>query len=86
MKKDLATMAKTCRNFQLKLRRTQLRGNELKMENKELSHLLKVRERKSRLFGGGGGQQQQGGLYNWKSAGFVFGALAVTGLVWSRLM
>ena len=78
-------MAKTCRNFQLKLRRTQLKGNELKMENKELSHLLRERDRKSRFFDGLG-TKQRGGYYYWKSAGFVFGALAFTGFVWSRLV
>eukprot|EP00095_Tigriopus_kingsejongensis_P009369 maker-scaffold1066_size65162-snap-gene-0.7 protein:Tk09369 transcript:maker-scaffold1066_size65162-snap-gene-0.7-mRNA-1 annotation:"surface antigen repeat family protein" len=44
LQKDLGAMAKSCRNFQLKLRRAQLKRQELRLINRELNSNLSERE------------------------------------------
>eukprot|EP00094_Tigriopus_californicus_P012114 TCALIF_11706-PA protein Name:"Protein of unknown function" AED:0.03 eAED:0.03 QI:0/1/0.88/1/1/1/9/75/882 len=50
LRKDLGAMAKSCRNFQLKLRRSQMKSNELRVVNKELSSNVAHQEQTIHLF------------------------------------
>ncbi len=78
LKSEVKSMAKACRNFQLKLRKAQMKSGKLRAQNVALERAVARRMRDSH---GGGLMTQAGGLDRgdlWKSAA-IWCAVLVAG-------